>query len=148
MQKESFLFLTLDSCRFDTFENAQVPNLRKVGSLYKAIAPSYFTFGSHAAMFVGFTPGIASVNKSFLNPKFGKIFKMVTGGISGKGTEFLTLEGENIIQGFRKKGYVTIGAGGVGWFDPNTETGHVLVKDFDYFTIQEIVIQFQSKLNG
>jgi len=130
---KSFLFVTLDSCRYDTFENAQIPNMKKIGPLHKAIAPSNFTFGSHAAMFVGFTPGIAELKKPFLNPKFGKIFKMINGGYEGKGTEFVTLGGENIIQGFKKLGYSTIGTGAVGWFDPKTDTGHVLVKDFDHF---------------
>jgi len=130
---KSILFVTLDSCRYDTFENANVPNMKKIGPLHKAKAPSNFTFGSHAAMFVGFTPGIATVNKSFINPKYAKIFKMVAGGYPGKGNEFITLEGENIIQGFNKLGYTTIGAGGVGWFDPNTETGRILGKDFQHF---------------
>jgi len=131
--KKSFLFVTLDSCRYDTFENASIPNIKNVGPLHKAIAPSNFTFGSHSAMFVGFTPGIASVNKSFLNPKFGKIFKMVNGGHTGKGTEFVTLDGENIVQGFNNLGYTTIGTGAVGWFDPETDTGRVLGKDFQHF---------------
>ncbi len=133
MNSKSFLFVTIDSCRYDTFENANIPNMKKIGGLHKAIAPSNFTFGSHSAMFVGFTPGIAGVKKSFLNPKFGKIFKMLYGGFGGKGTEFVTLNGANIIQGFNNLGFTTIGTGAVGWFDPNTETGKVLCRDFQHF---------------
>ncbi len=107
--------------------------MKKVGPLHKAKAPSNFTFGSHVAMFVGFTPGIADINKSFLNPKYGKIFKLVGAGYPGKGTEHITLKGENIIQGFNNLGYKTIGSGAVGWFDPNTKTGRVLSKDFKHF---------------
>jgi len=107
--------------------------MKKIGPLHEAMAPSNFTFGSHSAMFAGFTPGIAHVKKSFLNPKYGKIFKMVNGGFPGKGTEFATLNGENIIQGFNNLGYTTIGTGAVGWFDPKTETGRVLGKDFQHF---------------
>lgn len=73
VNSKSFLFVSLDSCRYDTFENAKAPNMKKVGPLHKAKAPSNFTFGSHMAMFVGFTLGIAEVNKSFLNPKYGKM---------------------------------------------------------------------------
>ena len=54
----SILFITLDSCRFDTFERAVLPNLKGIGDVHKAKAPGNFTFASHAAMFVGFTPGI------------------------------------------------------------------------------------------
>ena len=54
--RESVLFITLDSCRYDTLASARVPNIRSVGPLHKAEAPSYFTYGSHSAMFAGFTP--------------------------------------------------------------------------------------------
>jgi hypothetical protein len=107
--------------------------MKSIGTLHKAKSPSYFTFGSHSAMFVGFTPGISCKQESFLNPKYGKIFKMVNAGFAGKGTEHIVLEGENIIQGFNNLNYTTIGSGGVGWFDPNTDTGKVLGKDFQFF---------------
>lgn len=131
--RKSVLLLTLDSCRYDTFSSANLPNLKAVGPLHRAMAPSYFTYGSHAAMFVGFTPGIAGSREPFLNPKLGKIFKMVGAGFSGKGEEFITLEGRNIIDGFRRKGYLAVGSGAVGWFDPETETGQFLSKDFEEF---------------
>lgn len=131
--KRSILFITLDSCRYDSFEAANVPHLKAVGRLHRAMAPSNFTYGSHAAMFVGFTPGIAQKAEPFINPKFGKIFKIAGGGFPGKGTEFITLSGRNIIDGFKRKGYLTVGCGAVGWFDPNTDTGLHLTQDFDHF---------------
>lgn len=129
----SILFITLDSCRFDTFQSARAPNLKAVGELYRAMAPGNFTYSSHAAMFVGFTPGVAEVPQAFVNPKFGKIFKMMGGGFAGKGTEYLTLGGANIIEGLKRQGYHAIGAAALGWFDPGTETGNHLSKDFDEF---------------
>ncbi len=133
-QKEkSVLFITLDSCRFDTFEKANIPNLKRIGTLYRAMAPGNFTYGSHAAMFVGFTPGVAKMKKSFVNPKFGKLFKLVGAGYPSKGTEHFTLVGGSIVEGFRQKGYLTIGTGAVGWFNPDTLTGHHLTKDFEKF---------------
>jgi membrane-anchored protein YejM (alkaline phosphatase superfamily) len=129
----SILFITLDSCRYDTFVAAAAPRLKAVGELHRAMAPSNFTYGSHAAMFVGFTPGIASRAEPFVNPKFGKIFKIGGAGFEGKGTEFMTLSGRNIIDGLQRKGYLAIGSGAVGWFDPATETGKHLTQDFDHF---------------
>jgi len=133
MSQKSYLFITLDSCRYDTFSQAHLPNMKGVGPCYRAMAPGNNTFSSHSAMFVGFTPGVAGVKRSFVNPKFGRIFKMVDGGFQGKGREHVTLEGKNIITGFKRKGYHTIGTGAVGWFDPRTETGRVLGQDFDEF---------------
>ena len=129
----SILFITLDSCRYDTFVNACAPNIKEIGELHRAMAPGNFTYGSHAAMFVGFTPGVAGRSEPIINPKFGKLFKIAGGGFPGKGTEFMSLTGRNIVDGLKRKGYRAIGSGAVGWFDPETETGEHLTKDFDEF---------------
>jgi predicted O-methyltransferase YrrM len=127
------LFVTLDSCRYDTFAGAHVPAMRAVGALHRAQAPSHFTFGSHAAMFAGFTPGVASVAAPLINPKFGKIFKLVGASFPGKGGEGFTLEGANIVAGFKGLGYFAIGSGAVGWFDPSTPAPRLLISEFDEF---------------
>lgn len=132
-KEKSVLFITLDSCRYDTFKSADIPNMKRLGILYRAMAPGNFTYGSHAAMFVGFTPGVAGVRQSFVNPKYGKIFKLAGAGFPAKGTEHFTLVGGSIVEGFSKKGYLTIGSGAVGWFNPDTLTGRHLTKDFDNF---------------
>lgn len=129
----SVLFVTLDSCRYDTFAAANLPALRKVGPLHKAQAPSHFTFGSHAAMFAGFTPGMAAVAAPLVNPKFGKIFKLAGAAFPGKGGEGFTLEGQNIVEGFKRLGYRTLGSGAVGWFDPSTPAARLLIGEFDEF---------------
>ncbi|MEC9389796.1 MAG: hypothetical protein VX944_06950 [Myxococcota bacterium] len=129
----SILFITLDSCRFDTFEAARTPNLDALGAVHKAKAPGNFTFASHAAMFVGFTPGIPGKNEPWVNPKYGKIFKIVGGGYPSKGTEFMALKGKNVIHGLRAQGYTTIGTGAAGWFDDSTSTAQPLVQDFEHY---------------
>ncbi len=130
---ESILFITLDSCRFDTFEEAQVPHMKSIGALHRAWAPGNFTYASHAAMFVGFTPGIAGKEEPFINPKFAKIFKMTGGGFGGVGRPFMTLTGTNIIDGLNNLGYETIGTAALGWFNPQTATGRHLSQDFRKF---------------
>src|ERR1700685_1481367 len=133
LHDSSVLFITLDSCRYDTFEYAHALNMRKVGPLHKAMAPSYFTFASHSAMFVGFTPGIAAANQSLLNPKYGKLFQLETAGFSGHQPGCFRLSGPNIISGFAALGYLTIGTAAVRWFDPRTQTGQVLSQPFEHF---------------
>ena len=130
---ESVLFLTLDSCRFDTFDSAFVPNMREIGRLHKAQAPSYFTFGSHAAMFAGFTPGVAASAAPLFNPKVAKMFKVGGAASAGKGGEGFILDGENIVEGFKIRGYTTLGSGAVTWFDPETSAARMLVRQFDEF---------------
>ena len=129
----SVLFVTLDSCRYDTFAAADVPALARVGPLHQAQAPSHFTFGSHAAMFAGFTPGVAAVAAPLINPKLGKIFKLAGPAFPGKGGEGFVLDGRNIVEGFKRLGYLTLGSGAVGWFDPETPAARLLTSEFDEF---------------
>lgn len=130
---ESVLFITLDSCRYDTFAGAEIVNLRGIGRVHRSMAPGNFTYTSHAAMFMGFTPGDAMSQDSFVNPLIGKIFKLRGRGFSGKGKHRFILDGENIIDGFKNRGYQCIGAGALNWFDPARKTGRVLTRDFHEF---------------
>lgn len=129
----SVLFVTLDSCRFDTFQAARAPHIKALGPTHRAMAPGNFTYASHAAMFMGFTPGVASRAEPLVNPKYGKIFKIVGAAFPSKGTEFLTVKGHNVIDGLKRQGFVTLGVGAAGWFDPDTLTGQNLTRDFDEF---------------
>lgn len=131
--KPDILFLTLDSCRYDTFAAADTPNLKAIGPLYLAHSPSHFTYGAHASFFMGFTPGVAEKSEAYINPKFAKIFKLEGAGFPGFVPAYLSLEGKNIVDGLRNKGYFTIGSGAVGWFNDKTSTGKSLTSDFDVF---------------
>ena len=137
MEASNVLFITLDSCRYDTFAAAHadgaIPHLTQVGALHCAQAPSYFTYGSHAAFWMGFTPGRAELEEPMLNPKAGKLFRMAFAGHVGSEEGGFQLQGANVIEGFRRKGYRTIGSGAVDWFDPSSCTGAVLGAPFERF---------------
>jgi len=129
----SVLFITLDSCRYDTFVAAHAPSMKSVSEVYRAQAPSHFTYGSHAAMFIGFTPGIASVAGPFLNPKFARLFRLNRAGWAGHAPPGFELSGRDIVEGFRNAGYRTIGTAAMGWFDPDTPVSQKLTAGFDDF---------------
>jgi hypothetical protein len=138
----SILFVTLDSCRYDTYEAARTPNLDAVGEVQKANAPGSFTYASHCAMFMGFTPGDASRREPFVNPKWSKILRMKGGGSGGEVEPFVQLEGRNVIDGLKNIGYLAIGTGSMTWFNPKRLTTRNLVEDFeryfypgDYFSL-------------
>lgn len=131
--RDSVLFITLDSCRYDTFREARAPSMKSVGPLHAAQAPSYFTYGSHSAMFVGFTPGATTGPVSLLNPKYAKVFKLVYGGWKTSGEHGYELQGANIVEGFALAGFRTLGSGAVGWFDPQAPTGVHLTSPFQDF---------------
>ena len=131
MNPKSVLLLTLDSCRYDTFLSANIPHFRAIGRVYRAQAPSYFTYASHAAMFVGFTPGVAELREPVANPKFSKLFRLGKVGFPGLNPGGFVLSGRSVPEGFRRLDYLTLGSGAVLWFDPATPTGRSLTSDFD-----------------
>lgn len=138
MGSSDVLLLTLDSCRYDTFAAAHaagtIPQLAAIGKLHRALAPSYFTYGSHAAIWMGFTPGVIGSAQPWLNPKAGKLFRMAFAGHAGSdGEQSFQLEGANVIEGFRRQGYRTIGSGAVDWFNTASSTGAVLAAPFERF---------------
>lgn len=130
---ESVLVITLDSCRYDSFAAAQAPNLHSVAPLHRAKAPSHFTYGSHAAMFMGFTPSVPGAAAPFIDSKFGKLFQLSDIGFRRAAHPGFQLSGRSIIDGFTRLGYRTIGSGAVRWFDPHTEAGSTLSQDFAAF---------------
>ncbi len=129
----SVLFVTLDSCRYDTFVASDAPNLKKVGTLHRAQSPGSFTFSSHSAMFVGFTPGVPDVEEPYTNPAFARIFSLRQDSGARASKSWVQLSGRNIIDGFRRLGYLAIGTGSVGWFDPNLMTSRPLIRPFDKY---------------
>ena len=129
---DSVLLLTLDSCRFDTFRSSATPVLNRVAPLERAWAPSHFTYGSHAAMFMGFLPSVRAP-VPLLNSKLAKLFRLGHAGWPGRDGEVFRLEGPSVIEGFRRLGYRCLGSGAAGWFNPSTETGQRLCGDFDAF---------------
>lgn len=129
----SLLFITLDSCRFDTFASVSPEHLSSIGTLHKAMAPGNFTLPSHAAMFSGFTPGVPSVTTPWVNPKYARPFRLASSPPRPRPGEFATLNGHNIVAGFAAAGYATIGSGAVGWFNPAYSAGRVLTQDFERY---------------
>jgi len=143
MHLDSVLFLSLDSCRYDSFVAAHTPALNGIAPVRKARAPSHFTYGSHASMFVGFTPGVAEEAKPFINPKFGRLFRLNYAGHPGMAQPGFLLKGDDIVEGFRMGGHRTIGTAAMGWFDPATPVSATLRRGFDsfYFAGNEGVAQ-------
>jgi SAM-dependent methyltransferase len=143
---KSVLLVTLDSCRYDTFKNAHTPNMKAVGELHAAQAPSHFTFASHAAMFVGVTPGIADVRAPYLNPKFAKIVRVHNEGRRPFGPAAFELDGPNIARGFARTGYRTLGSGALPWFDPARLHGEVLTDGFERFFYTASLFRFKDQV--
>ena len=82
---------------------------------------------------MGFTPIVQNCNAPFLNPKIAKVFQMSFKDSRSSAVSPFILTGSNIVQGFSRLGYRTIGAAAVEWFNTSTDTGSVLAQPFDAF---------------
>jgi hypothetical protein len=97
------------------------------------MAPSYFTYASHAAMFVGFTPGDGMSQEAIVNPKCGKLVRLHGGGSPSRANDRFVLRGRSMMEGFNNAGYITAGTGAVKWFDDSSDVGRLLVQDFQHY---------------
>lgn len=130
---DSVLFITIDSCRYDTFAAADAPAMKAVSQLYRAQAPAHFTYASHMAMFAGFTPGVAELEQPFLNPKFARLFRLDRAGAPGHARPGFSVSGDDVVSGFRNARYATVGTAAMGWFDPKTPVSKKLTGSFEQF---------------
>lgn len=133
VDSDSILTITLDSCRYDTACAAVHPALDRVGPLLAATATASFTLPAHAALFAGVTPGVAGLGRPGVDPKAGKLFKLVNDRIVPGPGDWLRLQGGNIIEGFRTAGFPAVGTGAVDWFDTGTAPGRALTESFERF---------------
>lgn len=130
------MLLTLDSMRYDVFEKANLPFM-KSQVWDKAFTHACFTLPAHMAFFAGKLPcnfkngpfdNLARVNR---NPKAIQQWRLMNPE-SVQPCEF-KLQGKNIVDGFNKIGFNTIGTGAVSWFN-TTKPAHIpTVDDFKQY---------------
>lgn len=122
--------ITLDALRYDVateaLSNGQTPAL---ASLIRAWEPRHtpgnFTYSAHAAFFAGFFPTPASGHPSM------RPLALRFQGSRTVGPDTLLLDGANIVEGLRRKGYHTLCIGGVGFFNQRNPLGSVFPSMFD-----------------
>src|SRR5262249_20807811 len=117
-----FLFITLDSLRFDTaasaLEAGQTPHFRSlVGKWECRLAAATYTLPSHVSMFAGMMPRPARGDDTTVN-KEARLFALSTAWQRRRGRRFRSFfdAAPTVPKGFEARGYQTIGVGGVGWF--------------------------------
>lgn len=138
MYKENFLFITIDSLRFDTTQVANIPNFRSLFKTYtgdpnfiQVGAHGTYTLPAHIALFHdGRTP---AKDKPELDGPYNRkkeiLFRPELAWRE-KDATYKSPEAPNIVKGFEKMGYKTIGIGGVDWFCDQFETSAFWGKNY------------------
>jgi len=131
-EEMNILFVTFDSCRFDSMCRAVTPNLDKYGEIFSAWTPATYTLPAHISFFTGIFP-LVNENIPYLN-RFNK--QLITIKKAGQAldnaksrrTISLPASSQDMIYALKKAGYYTVGAGSATWFAKN-----ILTQNFNDF---------------
>jgi len=136
------VFLVFDSLRWDVFQKANAPFLKSLGRWRKAYTPGTYTLPAHMSFFVGRLPQNDDRcdyydTVAFREDRKGGLvrhqsFWRLDNPESPNPAKYL-LSGPNVIQGFRAKGYLTLGTAALNWFDPALPAGRYLTECFEEF---------------
>lgn len=137
MQSENVIIITLDSCRWDSFQRAKTVNLKQLSKFSKAYSQGTYTLPSHISIYSGILP---SVREDIpLYNRFNQyLFRINVRPVNCEPYFTFPCNTKNIITGFQNKGYNTFGTGSVSWFKHE-----VLTKDFENFFFSGIDLKSQ-----
>jgi len=137
--EEDFLLVTWDSCRFDTYQQALTPCLDRFGPAKKAWAMGTYTLPSHVAMFYGFLPHVFEP-LPFYNRHVQQLWRISHRNLNHK--PLVTFPpGTNIVNGFRGRGYLTVGIAAMDWFQDTA----ALREGFEFFEVVGIDAEQQNQ---
>lgn len=116
LDEANVLYLTLDCCRADTFQRADIPFMKSLGRAGVGKAPGTFTLPSHMSHYGGYLPIDQTTEEPYYNPNTRQLWRLNSGRARNPDSVGVMLEGSNIIEGYRNLGYHALGTGGVRWF--------------------------------
>jgi len=130
------MLITLDSLRWDVFANA-APNLYLGQFEYDmAYTHATYTLPAHVAFFTGKLPH--TFKGEF--DTCARSARRLTGipqwrlmNPESDGPAVMKLQGKDIVDGFNKKGYRTIGTGAVSWFNTSKPAHIPVIDNFQHY---------------
>lgn len=111
----NILFVTLDSCRWDSYERAAMPFLNSLCPARRAYAQATFTYAAHMAMFQGILPHVPE-RIPFYNRYERQLIRIANRATAVPSVVSFDSGTVNIVSGFRQRGYYTLGLGAMEWF--------------------------------
>src|SRR3989338_10375434 len=102
-EDHNVIFITLDSCRWDTYQAANTPNLDKIGIMRKAETPGSYTVPAHVSFFSSHLPKVIDESGEDYYTKDGApLWKLKNIGRDAEMVGVL-LDGYDIFDGYRNK---------------------------------------------
>lgn len=133
-ETDNIALITLDTTRFDSIAKAKMPNLNKIleranaGPFRRVYSHGTFTLPSHYAMLVyGRMPNNRKNGEGIYNDLLQCLWSTDK---SKKCYYRIPAGAPNIVKGFERMGYRTVGIGGTSWFNPRKPTSSFWARDF------------------
>lgn len=115
LENKNVLFITLDSCRFDTTQKAKIPTIKSLGEIKKAHTHATYTVPAHTAFFTGHLPAVFDKPNQYYSESISQLWRIKTS--KGKDREAgIIFDEQDIFEGYRKLGFSILGVGGVTQF--------------------------------
>lgn len=125
MFDSNVVFVTIDCCRFDAAQAAKLPFMRSVGALHCAQTYGTYTLPAHMSYFAGYLPKVVDGEPiDYYSRGAKQLWRLSTARQKPAGKVGLLMEGATIVEGYRRRGYYCLGAGGVRWFRSTLLTSH------------------------
>ena len=136
--KTNFIILTLDCCRWDTFNQANTKLLDTLCEFRMAYTHGTYTLPAHISIFAGILPDVRD-DIPYYNRFSKNLFRISSRKIEK--TSFVEFPNgtKNIVEGFRSRGYSAYGTGAMSWF-----RHPLLTSPFDDFYYSEIHFDSQA----
>lgn len=130
--------ITIDSLRYDIAMQTDTPNFKKLFHFvneegwHKVFSHGTYTLASHISIFqAGILPSTKDVSEApIYNRDKMNFFRAILKWNRNHPALYPTPEAENIVKGFEKLGYRTIGIGGVNWFNTKFKTSRFWKDNF------------------
>ncbi|MBD3365968.1 hypothetical protein GF360_01340 [candidate division WWE3 bacterium] len=132
----NILHVVLDSLRFDSASRADTPVLDSLGPLIAARTLAPYTPAAHAAAWLGHFPSAPTSALPYYNETVRQPLRITTGPArdANKGCGML-LDGADVLDGLCRKGYSTLGWGGVSQFSTGSWLRQFAWDHFTYFGV-------------
>jgi len=129
--------ITIDSLRYDVAANTDTSNIKAifnsngVSNWTKVYAHGTYTLPSHISLFQGgILPEIRKCGIDIFDREMLNAFRVILPWERNKKALYPVPESPNLIKGFEKLGYETIGVGGVTWFKTDLATTNLWKEQF------------------
>jgi hypothetical protein len=138
---EDFLLVTWDSCRYDVYTAAHTPVLDRHGVAQRAWAMATYTLPAHQAMFNGFLPHVFEPLPLY-NRYVQQLWRISHRNLAVRPLVTFPEATVSIIDGFRRRGYATLGAAAMDWFAKPSP----LQDGFEWFRVTGTAAREQVRL--